>query len=222
MNFTENCMNFMDRWNEGENERFRSYDYCKNLFDEYYQKPSLTAEEKDYFALNLFCYLASWGMLRGSGWLLSRSYKFFVPLCDVLFDKAYSDLLNINPLTKNYDCNKVIKLYNALKGEMKKVLQKDRIEREPSRLLLCKILMGTYGCVIAYDEYDLKGLNEENVHTTNNTSLNETLLQNTCKIITDRKEEFQKLMADIQAKYGVKYTAFKILDMILWIYGENN
>ena len=45
----------------------------------------------------------------------------------------------------------VMKLYNALKGEMKKVLQKDEIEREPSRLLLCKILMGTYGCVIAYE-----------------------------------------------------------------------
>ncbi len=222
MNFTENCMAFMERWNKGENERFRSYDYCKNLFDEYYQKPALTKEEKDYFALNLFCYLASWGMLRGSGWLLSRSYKFFVPLCDVLFDKTYSDLLNIDPLTKNYDCKMVMKLYNALKGEMKKVLQKDEIEREPSRLLLCKILMGTYGCVIAYDEYDLKGLNEVNVHTTNNSPLNETLLQNTCEIITARKEEFKKLMADIQAKYGVQYTAFKVLDMILWSYGEKN
>ena len=61
MNFTENCMAFMERWNKGENERFRSYDYCKNLFDEYYQKPALTKEEKDYFALNLFCYLAAVG-----------------------------------------------------------------------------------------------------------------------------------------------------------------
>ena len=52
--------------------------------------------------------------------------------------------------------------------------------------------------------------------------MNETLLQNTCEIITARKEEFKKLMADIQAKYGVQYTAFKVLDMILWSYGEKN
>lgn len=222
MNFTENCKEFMERWDKGKNERSRSYDYCKNLFDEYHQKPTLTNEEKDYFALNLFCYLASWGMLRGKGWLLSRSYKFFIPLCDVLFDKTYADLLNIDPLTKNYDCKMVMTLYNALKGEMKKVLQKDGIEREPSRLLLCKILMGTYGCVIAYDEYDQKGLNEVNVYTTNSSPLSEKLLQNTCKIITDRKDEFKKLMADVQAHYGVNYTAFKVLDMILWIEGEKS
>ena len=113
-----------------------------------------------------------------------------------------------------------MKLYNALKGEIKRVLQEDGIKREPSRLLLCKILMGTYGCVIAYDDYDLKGLDEEKVHTTNSSPLNETLLQDTCNIIINHKEEFKKLMADVQAKYGVKYTAFKILDMILWMEGE--
>ncbi len=232
MNFTENCMKFMERWNEGENHRFRSYDYCKNLFDKYYQKvldgATLTNEEKDYFALNLFCYLASWGMLRGSGWLLGRSYKFFIPLCEVLFDRKYKNLRTTDPLRGNYNASEVVTLHDALDEKIKNILQNDNLEdKKASRLMLCKIMMGTYGCVIAYDDYDIKGLAALGVHTNSAAPLSEKLLEDTYGIIIDHKEEFEKIMKnmetyiDPETKKPVNYTVFKVLDMILWIYGEN-
>ncbi len=221
MNFTENCKEFMKRWDKGENERSRSYDYCKNLFDKFYQKPTLTKEEKDYFALNLFCYLASWGMLRGKGWLLSRSYKFFIPLCDVLFDKTYADLLNIDPLNGTYDANKVMELYNALYNKIDEMLKKDKMSgKEASKVMLCKIMMGTYGCVIAYDTYDCAGLKQFGMRVSEGSKLEKEILEKTRAIIVDPKNNFQAIMEQVRKK--VNYTPFKVLDMILWIEGEKS
>lgn len=231
MDFNANYKKFMEEWKKGENHRFRSYDYCKNLFDKYYQKvldgATLTSGEKDYFALNLFCYLASWGMLRGSGWLLGRSYKFFIPLCEVLFDRKYKNLRTMDPLQGNYNTIEVVALHDTLDEKINNILQEDNLEdKKASRLMLCKIMMGTYGCVIAYDDYDLKGLDVLGVHTNNASSLSVELLQDTAEIIIDHKEEFEKIMKDMETyidpetQKPVNYTVFKVLDMILWEYGK--
>ena len=219
----------MEEWKKGKNHRFRSYDYCKNLFDKYYQKvldgATLTDEEKDYFALNLFCYLASWGMLRGSGWLLGRSYKFFIPLCEVLFDRKYKNLRTTDPLHGNYNTSEVVALHDTLDEKIKNILQEDNLEdKKASRLLLCKIMMGTYGCVIAYDSYDNKGLRALGVKTPNKLDLS-TLLTKTYDIIHDNKDLFKDIMGDMktyidpETSKPVNYTVFKVLDMILWEYG---
>lgn len=224
MKFEENYKNFMNGLKAGGNHRYRAYDFCKELFDKYYQKvlngELLTAEEKDYFALNLYCYLASWGMVCRGGLLLTRSYKFLIPLCDVLFDKTYCSLWNICSFEENYNCSQVMALYNALNNKIEQVKNDDRLEgKSATRLLLCKILMGTYGCVIAYDTCDLRGLDQCNVHTSNTSPLSEKLLQNTYHIIIEHKEEFKTIMEDMKT-YPVNYTVFKVLDMILWIEGE--
>ncbi len=213
----------MVRWNEGANHRFRSYDYCKKLFDRYYRQvlhgKQLSKRQKDYFALNLFCYLASWGMLRGRGWLLGRSYKFFIPLCDVIFDTKYKKLLKMDPLRGNYNANEVMDLYKALDEMIDSNLQKDELEdKSASKLMLCKIIMGTYGCVIAYDRFDCAGLETLGVHVNEQSSLTEDILNDTCRIITNPEYNFQSIIKTVEK--DIRYTVFKILDMILWIEGE--
>ncbi len=60
--------------------RYASFDYCYNYFHPS-NTPDLTKEmEKSCLALGF--YLASWGMFRGSSFLLERSVKSFVPVID--------------------------------------------------------------------------------------------------------------------------------------------
>ena len=214
-------LTFMNDWAKGKNHRYRSYDYCKDMFDNLYSKKTLndinlTDDEKDLFALNLYCYLASWGMVCRGSLLMSRSYKFLIPLCDVLFDKKYSELWNIDPL-KAYNSAAVMGLYKKMREKIKNTKEADKLaDKNATRLLICKILMATYGCVIPYDTYDRDALKKLAV----NSRFGINLLDDTCKIITDNGDEFKKIMESIQSEYKVKYTAFKVLDMMLWEYGQ--
>ncbi len=224
--------NFMKEWATGQEHRYRSYDYCKNLFEQYYTQKTLnginlTEEEKDYFALNLFCYLASWGMLRGSAWLLKlKSYRFFVGTVDIIFNKKYESLLTLNPYSEDFESKKdnYFESICDLAGELETDLKKRG--GKTSIVLLGKIIMGTYGCIPAYDMYDKKALKALGFKA---PSKIKTALPNTFKIILENREFMEDAMKDI--KNNKEYedndthdtancTVFKLLDMILWEYGK--
>ncbi len=226
----DNYKVFMEGW-KNEHHRFRSYDPCKEYFDKFYGK-TLTTEEKEEFSLRLFAYLASWGMFRGNDWFIWKSSRVFLQVTDVLFDVKYKQLKDIDPYSENFDvgkyCNLTIELQTAVYNILKATLEQDdklyppksEKENKVSPLMVCKILMGTYGCVIAYDSYDMKGLRALGVKAPQNQDMR-TLLENTCNIFTQNKNVFTDIMQDMK-QYDVNYTAFKVLDMILWIYGEKN
>lgn len=58
----------------------------------------------DYLSLQLAFYLASWGMYRGSSFLLQKDYKIYIPVVeevlkskyDILFGMKCEDLLDEN------------------------------------------------------------------------------------------------------------------------------
>ena len=64
--------------------RYTSYDYCFNYYQSFLNSERIKAlgSEKNLklSCLHLGFYLASWGMYRGSGWLLQTSLKIFEPL----------------------------------------------------------------------------------------------------------------------------------------------
>lgn len=226
----DNYKIFMKGW-ENEHHRFRSYDPCKEYFDKFYGK-TLTPVEKEEFSLRLFAYLASWGMFRGNDWFIWKSSRVFLQVTNVLFDVKYKQLKDIDPYAENFDvekyCDLTIELQKAVYNTLKATLEQDdklyppKLEKENkvSPLMVCKILMGTYGCTIAYDSYDMKGLRALGVKAPQNQEMR-NLLGKTCDIFTENKNVFMNIMQDMK-RYGVNYTAFKVLDMILWIYGENN
>ena len=224
---------FMDEW-KNEHHRFRSYDPCKKYFDDHYGKNMTDEEQEEVYnecALRLFYYLASWGMIRNNDWFIWKSYKFFVPVVKVLFDNEYADLLNFGShISKQGDeeyARGVKKLYEAVEEALRETLKKDdenyppkdkggAAEHKITRLMICKILMGTYGCVIAYDSYDQNAMRAIGVSVSQDL---EKLLKNTYNIIVDHKKEFDAIMENMK-QYQVNYTVFKVLDMILWEYGK--
>ncbi len=228
MDFEKNLAEYMAKWDNEKSDRMRSYDYCKRSFDIYYKKivennEPLTDEIKEDFSRSLYCFLASWGMVCRRSFLLSHSYKVLFGACEVLFSGDYKDILGMDPLKENYDTKRVWQLYGALQKKLKGA----------SRLLLCKILMVTYGCVIAYDSHECASLEEFGIHTNWNSTLDEALLKKTEEIILGNKNRFENMINDAVyahmeeklkkegAEYeAVKYTSLKVLDMCLWAAGK--
>ena len=86
--------------------------------------------------------------------------------------------------------------------------------------------MGTYGSMIAYDSYDIEGLKALGKNVTKGDfdepdydATEKRRLKKTYEIIDNNKQALAQSVTDIKATYGVEYTIFKVLDMILWEYG---
>ena len=74
----------------GEHHRYRSWEHCYQLLSG--AGPERNLRNRDTAALHLGFYLASWGMYRGSSFLLQRDYKVHGYVVDVLANTEYADL----------------------------------------------------------------------------------------------------------------------------------
>ena len=61
-NINEYINKFIDSYHNDKNGRYRSYDHCRESFLKYKNDETMY----NYITLNLYAYLASWGMLRNS------------------------------------------------------------------------------------------------------------------------------------------------------------
>ncbi len=189
-NLCKETKEFFKRFDETEYGRFRSWEHCYLIFRKSKVQGSYK-EIKDMLALHLAFYLASWGMYRGSSFLLQRDYTVHLDIIDILYKEEYNDLWG-KDLSAGITCNeylnnnKNIKLLNDIIEELSKYYKKVKKNvvneegEETKRLikkfefnhtkgsssknedvsdtLLTKILMGTLGCVPAFDRYFMDGI----------------------------------------------------------------
>lgn len=225
-----NCSdNFMEIWSKDREGRYHAYDDCRTVFLKNYDK---NIRNEDEVALYLFYYLASWGMLRGSGWLMQKDYHIFIPIVRLLYD-ADEKLLNYDPaegkLTRDEYAKKILELGKNIDDEFKKLhyYKYNKATKEDEEKTVCdstdrltlisKILMGTLGCTPAVDNFDKDTLKELSGWKTIGFS------EKVFKFLWDlaNTQAVHEKKADIEAEYpDVKYPIFKVLDMILWEYGK--
>ena len=166
--------------------RYASWEHCYVFFKKFFYPEDKEKDvDIDKAALNLAFYLASWGMYRGSSFLLQHDYKIHEGLIEEISKDNYSkykSLLDenvdnygkkwdiIDKLIKNYgnkiddnckdaDCANCKKNENC--GEIVKIYckyAKNYAKKLPSDTLVTKILMGIFGCIPAYDRYFKKGV----------------------------------------------------------------
>lgn len=133
----------------GATDRYASFDYCYN----YFRNTKNLNNDIEKSCLVLGFYLASWGMLRGSSFLLQKSVKHFQKLIEYYstLDKDIwlIDIDNYNEET----ISKIIEIYNETK---KNVI----IENNNHLTLTTKILLGVFGFIPAYDQYFCKTFSE--------------------------------------------------------------
>lgn len=208
---------FYDDARANENGRSRSWEHCYRVFRDARTDPS---PDYDYLSLHLAFYLASWGMYRGSSFLLQKDYKVLTPVVeevlkpeyDCLFGVACADLRN-DDVWEQYT-----KLYKCIDGYFDPIREKvagRKVTTSVSPVLITKILMGTLGCVPAYDRFFEEGAKYLGLEK---KSYNEDSLLELADIYeahNDRLEEARRGMRTDD----LIYPQMKLLDMGLWQIG---
>ena len=208
---------FYDDARANENGRSRSWEHCYRVFRDARTDPS---PDYDYLSLHLAFYLASWGMYRGSSFLLQKDYKVLSPIVeevlkpeyDCLFGLACADLRNDDVWDQYTNLYKYIDGYfdpirNEVAGRV--------VESQVSPVLITKILMGTLGCVPAYDRFFVDGIKKHKVTTQEYSRKSVRKLAEFYEAHNDRLEEARRGMWT----EDLVYPQMKLLDMGFWQIG---
>lgn len=140
-----------DREKEEENHRYFSYDFCYNYF---YKKRNFEDLEKDCLALGF--YLASWGMFRGSSFLLQKNARHFQKTINCI-KKQNEDIWDIDVDSySDENIKKILKLYHDI---LVSIMPKSG-KTHRQLVLVTKVMLGVFGIMPAYDTYVQKGLKE--------------------------------------------------------------
>ncbi len=222
---TENVEKFYKSINSISDHRYKSWEHCYAFFKKVKDK-RLTLEELDLAQLHLAFYLASWGMYRGSSFILQKDYTIFKKIVEIILSSQYFPLWELEEnLEKKVELSKLFsRLYSDIKLELrnirltlnkhpelnKKKMYLNEIE-EISPTLITKIILGTIGCIPAYDRFFMKGLENSVIQKKFNSSKSFLELLD---FYIKNKEEIDSLKNKFKG-----YPMMKILDMYFWIQG---
>jgi len=202
--------------------RGKSWEHCYAFFRNH-KKFHNNENLLDTSALHLGFFLASWGMLRGSSFLLQKDYKFYVPIVETLTDSKYDRLWSVNFLdesgeSKDRDIDLLFQLIDDLRENINKNnLSDGDNEKHETNLLITKIIMSTMGCVPAYDRFFKDGLKQKTKKTNNFNKKSFKHLLNLVVMDNELKKEFKK-SCFIQGT-NIEYPPMKLLDLYFWLLG---
>lgn len=127
--------------------RYASFDYCYNHFQQAREAKQITRlADQDHLMLSclqLGFYLASWGMMRGSGDLLYRSVRDLVPVVEKIAAEP-ADVWNLSAGNLATDADAVLALSHRIRTSF---------TIPASDVLVTKTILGVFGCVPAFDRY---------------------------------------------------------------------
>ena len=201
------------------NGRWRSWEHCYSLFAEYKDKKmSMSDDDYDYLSLHLAFYLASWGMYRGSCFILHRDYKIHIPTIKALMKPDYNCLWDIkcsdyldnanNILQLMHVTDNLLDIYLPIRDEVSVALGKGEPESELSQTLVTKILMGTLGRVPAFDTLFIEGRKG----VIRERKYNSESIRALSRFWVKHETEFETLRLEVSSP-ELLYPQFKVLDM---------
>jgi hypothetical protein len=196
-----------------EFHRFKSWDNCFKAFS--------VAKPSEMLVLELAFYLASWGMYRGSSGLLQKNHFVHKGAVDIVFSAMHQKLKcdETAEVQREY-----IQAILSVKDELAKHYSSIEFTKgtdqakpiSPTDTLLSKVMLGTLGCVPAYDRYFIVGLREMKME---NTRFNESSLNELFNFIDEYRREIVQAQKLIKTKTNLHYPLMKILDMYFWQIG---
>lgn len=217
--------------------RYRSWEQCYKAFSKVKSKhkdnEKLSPSEIYELCLELGFYLSSWGMLRGSSFLIWRDCNVHAGIIKELFKMEYDDLWHLGYDEISKYCDLIIELYKNIAKEYreirKKVYEEDNKRNGTtnppttaiSQILISKILMGTLGCVPAYDTYFTKGIKggKYNIPETASDKFCKESLFDLAEFYRCNSPFLEGLRKKVNEARPVEYPQMKILDMGFWEVG---
>lgn len=205
--------------------RYKSWEHCFKYFDKEFFLPK--DKNLDKAALELGFYLASYGMYRGSSFLLWKDYRIHRDLVKKLCE-YYNDLYRIAPKDYLDDTSKISLLFSLIKlirdyyEDFEYVIKGDgeKYEIKVSDALVTKILLGTLCCIPAYDTFFVEGLRAKNLKY---SGLKKCNFKKFLEFCTKHHKAFENVQREV-SKEDVRYPMMKIIDMYFWQIGieKNN
>lgn len=196
--------------------RYASFDYCYNYFNSFRDKSEIaTSKNVEKSCLHIGSYLASWGMYRGSSFLLReksvRYYKelvIWISQCPPKYWKIDVD---------NYDSENIkilLKIYSSISNVLD--LSEDR-----SPVLVTKIMLGVFSNTPAYDRNFKKTFSKHFKGKPGFTKYNEKSLIALYDFYYENRVIINRLSSKTKTldfttgkKTNTAYTKAKIIDMI--------
>lgn len=208
---------FYDKLRADSNGRYRSWEHCYKCF---YDARNNLSPDYDYLSLQLAFYLASWGMYRGSSFLLQKDYKVHIPVVEELLKSQYDCLFGLEcvELRKKevQETLSALDLFmTAYYDKVRKSVKEIEVKNRPSTILITKVLMGTLGCVPAYDRYFIDGIKDQNVTT---GTYNIKSLLKLVAFYENNRDRLEEARRGLKV-YNLPYPQMKLLDMGFWQIG---
>ena len=88
----------------------------------------------------------------------------------------------------------------------------DGIINNATDTLVTKILLGTIGCVPAYDRYYVQAVKQYGIST---GIFNKESVRDVAKYYLSYKDDFESVRAELST-HGAEYPAMKLMDMCMW------
>ena len=199
---------FNDKLKRDDHGRYRSWEHC---YKEFYEARSNPQADLGYLSLHLAFYLASWGMYRGSSFLLQKDYLVHAPIVQEVLKGGYDPLLGIECVDIRREPN--LELLTNLGDTIKSLYKEAGVS--PTDTLITKVLMGTLGCVPAYDRYFIAGIRDQLVAGKGCYSYGRKSITALADFYVENSEVLERARSGLKAD-GLEYPQMKMLDMGFW------
>lgn len=210
---------FNEEMNKDVNHRYRSWEHCYSFFRTL--DSSINEEKLDLASLHLAFYLASWGMYRGSSKLLQKDYKVHKRIIRELLDDKYKRLWHLDFGGIDPGGREVYQVFQIV-DTLRNILTD--LEISPTNTLVTKVLLGTIGCIPAYDELFINGVTYWNhqklqeVKTKLPAHFGKNSYNGLINFYRQNKDEILKAQRVI-GKKSIEYPVMKLVDMYFWNLG---
>lgn len=190
--------------------RYRSWEHCYRFFRS--RTREAIVAEKDAAALQLGFYLASWGMYRGSSFLLQRAYTAHEGVVERLASPQFSELWEKEVGSEVPD-ERLVQTILAAVAAVKEAYAPFGAATDT---LATKVLLGTLACLPACDRFFIDGFKESGRQY---SYLNGRFVERILQFCTDCSTELRTEQARIRAAGGMYYPLMKLADMYFWQVG---
>jgi hypothetical protein len=183
--------------------RSHSWQHCYSFFQNAGQAGLST--QRDHAALHLGFYLASWGMYRGSSFLLKHSYTVHREIVDLLITPQSAPLWD-NDVVLEENAQRVqaiVEVADAIKTTYHRF-------GKASDTLVTKILLGTTACIPACDRYFISGFRDAGFKY---SSVNHQFINLVFRFCQDNEAELRSEQLRIQREHQADYPIMKLVDM---------
>jgi hypothetical protein len=189
----------------GEHDRDRSWEYCYKYF--HHANAEAIKADRHHAALQLGFYLASWGMYRGSAFLLQYAYTVHLGVVDCLLESKFS-----KSWTEEFGASaNDVELADLILEACQDIRTAYRPFGEATDTLVTKVVLGTMGCFPALDTYFNDGCKHSGISVP--SRLDSKFIQEIRGFCQNNLGEFQSEQARIEHTYGMRYPLMKLVDM---------